>query len=174
MNKMTKHMIIAAMMVVLPVSAIACETKGVKSPACTLDGHGSYHGKQGHNAIPGRTPDYLRNILKGADRIGLNGKQRTMIGELLVEAESDAAKAHAEAEVTVAEFKLRLHSGSLSDKEVNAYTKKMGELRAAQLAANLKASVAASRLLSDEQKAKLYTSKKYDSKKYDSKKSDSK
>ncbi len=148
--------VIAAMMMVYPLSAVACDGKGSGSGSC-LTGKSSYHGKHDHHTIPGRSPGHIRDILKSADRIGLSEKQRKQIGELLVEAESGVAKAHAEAEVTVAEFRSRLHSGSVTDKEVTAYTKKMGQLRATSLSANLKASVSTSRLLTDEQKSKLYS-----------------
>jgi len=154
MNKRTKSIIVTAIILAFPAIAIACDGTHAKSASCPAAGkHGASHT---HHAVPGKSPDHIRAILKGADRIGLSEKQRQQVGVLLIEAESAVAKAHAEAEVTVAAFRSRLHSGSVSDKEVNSYSKKMGELRAATLAANLKASVAASRLLSDEQRAKLY------------------
>ena len=160
MKNTTKNVIATAMILLFPAAAFACDGTGGKGAACSSSGkHAGYHGKQGHHAIPGTSLGHMRSMLKGADRIGLSEKQRQQIGDLLIRAESDAAKAHAEAEVTVAAFRSKLHAGSVSDKEVNAYTKKMGELRAERLAAHLKASVAASRLLSDEQKAKLYGGK---------------
>lgn len=158
---MKKHLIIvAAALLMIPTVSSACDGKGSKGATCmSKSAHGSGHGPSGHHAIPGKSPGHIRMMLKSADRIGLSKKQRKQIGELLVEAESGVAKAHAEAEVTVAEFRSRLHAGSVTDKEVDAYTKKMGQLRSASLAANLKASVAASRLLTDEQKSKLYSKK---------------
>lgn len=156
MKKSTKSIIAAAVILAFPAAGIACDANGAKSASCP-----AYHAKKGHHAIPGKSPNYIRKILRNADRLGLSDKQRQQIGKLLVEAESDAARAHAEAEVTVAAFKSRLHSGSVSDKEVNAYTKRMGELRAARLAANLKASVATSRLLTEEQQSKLYAGKSW-------------
>ena len=152
-------MMIAATVMAYPVHATACDGKGAKSAACPT-GHSSGHGKHGHHAIPGNSLDHIRKILKSADAIGLDNSQRKQVATLLIDAETQVAKAHAEAEVTVAEFRAKMHTGKLSDKEVKAYTKKMGELRAEKLSANLMASVKASRLLSDEQKSKLYSKRK--------------
>ena len=164
MRNRTKIILTAAMMMALPMSSFAGDWSGRQSNSCPPGAkqvRGEHHGKYGHHAIPGKTPNYIRKILKGADRIGLNDKQRKQIGDLLVQAEVDAARAHAEAETAVASFRSRLHSGDLSDKEVAAYTRRMGELRTARLSANLKASVAASRLLSDEQKSRLHAGKSH-------------
>lgn len=156
---MKKHLIIAAaaLLLTLPGFATACDGNAGKAGGCPVASQDSHHGGHGHKAIPGISPGHIRLILKEGDRLGLSEKQRQQIGELLVEAESGVAKAHAEAEVTVANFRSRLHSGSVTDKELDAYTKKMGQLRTAALAANLKASVAAMRLLSDEQKKTLHS-----------------
>ncbi|PJA31559.1 MAG: hypothetical protein CO187_08770 [Zetaproteobacteria bacterium CG_4_9_14_3_um_filter_53_7] len=146
MKNLSRTAIAVAAMLLLPMSSLAGDAHA----------SGSYHAKSGHAAIPGQTPDYIRKVLKRADAIGLSDKQRQQVGALLVQAESQAATAHAEAEITVAAFRSQLHAGTVSDKDVNAYTARMGELRAVRLAANLKASVAVSRLLSDEQKSSLH------------------
>lgn len=154
MKKQLKTLMIASAAALLLMPAAATAGKSYAS--------GSYHGKSGHASIPGQSPDYIRKILKSADRIGLNEKQRKQIGELLVQAQVDAARAHGEAELAVAAFRSQLHSGTpVTDAQVNAYTKRMGELRGQRLSANLKASVAASRLLTAEQKAKLYERKSW-------------
>jgi len=139
-----------------------CDYKGTKASSCpTTYGKSSGYKKSGHYNIPGKKPTYIRKILKKADVIELSDKQRKQIGELLVAAETGAAKAHAKAQITVAEFRSKLHSGNLSDADIKAYTGRMGELRSAKLAANLNASVKAARLLSDEQKSRLYGKKGY-------------
>jgi len=153
MKKMKLMIMAAALLLAAPLTALA---GGSHHGSTAAGAHGSYHGKGGHAAIPGQSPAHLRRILKHADLIGLSDSQRKQIGKLLIEAETEAARAHAEAEIAVAAFRSRLHGGKVSDSEVNAYSKRMGELRAARLRANLKASMAASRLLSDQQKAKLY------------------
>jgi len=164
MNNRTKVILATVMVMAFPVSGLAYDGHGSLPKPCPLgvkQASGKHHGKYGHHAIPGKTPNYIRKLLKRADRVGLSDKQRKQIGDLLVQAEVDAARAHAEAEITVAAFRSRLHSGKVTDKELNGYAKRMGELRTARLSANLKATVAASRLLSDEQKSKLYTGKRY-------------
>ncbi|MDT8376823.1 MAG: Spy/CpxP family protein refolding chaperone [Mariprofundaceae bacterium] len=164
MNNSTKAVVVTAMMMAFPVSGLACDINGPASkasPPGSQQAGDKQHVRHGHHSIPGKNPNYIRKILKGADRIGLSDRQRQQIGDLLVQAEVDAARAHAEAETTVAAFRSRMHSGKLSDKEVAAYTRRMGELRAARLSANLKASVAASRLLSDEQKARLHAGRSH-------------
>jgi len=172
MNKHLKHLMIAtSAALLLSTSAIACGGKPCASESCDFKGakaekcakgyaKGSGYKKSAHHKIPGNSSAYIRKILKKSDAISLTDKQRKQVGELLVAAETGAAKAHAEAQITVADFRSKLHSGSLKDSDIKAYTKRMGELRAAKLAANLMASVKASRLLNDEQKAGLYAGKK--------------
>jgi len=144
-----------------PCASESCDFKGEKAQSCPkATGKSSGYKKSGHYNIPGNSPDYIRKILKKADAIALSDKQRKQVGELLVTAETGAAKAHAEAEIEVASFRSKLHSSGLKDSDIKAYTKRMGELRAAKLEANLTASVKASRLLSDEQKSRLYAGKK--------------
>lgn len=172
MNKHLKHLMIAtSAALLLSTSAIACggkpcgsescDFKGAKSEKCAK-GYAKESGykKSGHYKIPGKSPAYIRKILKKSDAIGLSEKQRKQVGELLVAAETAAAKAHAEAQIEVASFRSKLHSGGLKDADIKAYTKRMGELRAAKMEANLMASVKASRLLNDEQKSRLYAGKK--------------
>jgi len=172
MKKQLKHLMIAASAAMLfstpalacggkPCASESCDFKGEKAEQCAKGyAKGSAYKKSGHHNIPGNGPDYIRKILKKADAIGLSDKQRKQVGELLVVAETGAAKAHAEAQIEVAEFRGKLHGGSLKDSDIKAYTKRMGELRAAKYEANLMASVKASRLLNDEQKAGLYAGKK--------------
>lgn len=172
MKRHLKHLMIATSAVLLlatsaqacggkPCSSASCNFKGEKSEKCMTDyAKGSSHNKSAHYKIPGNSPDYIRKIIKKADAIGLSEKQRKQVGELLVAAETAAAKAHAEAQIEVADFRTRLHSGDLKDRDIKAYAKRMGELRAAKMEANLTASVKASRLLNDEQKGLLYAEKK--------------
>ncbi|ATX82354.1 hypothetical protein Ga0123462_1491 [Mariprofundus ferrinatatus] len=171
MKKQLQHLMIATSAALLlsgtamacggkQCSAEDCSFKGEKAASCSKgDAKSSgYHKRSGHHNIPGNSPDYVRKILKNGN---LNDKQRKEVGELLVAAETGAAKAHAEAQITVAEFRTTLHSGDLKDRDIKAYAKRMGELRAAKLEANLMASVKASRLLTDEQKAGLYSGKSW-------------
>ena len=172
MKKQLKHLMIAAAAAMLfstptlacggkPCASKSCDFKGEKAEQCAKGyTKGSADKKSGHHNIPGNSPAYIRKILKKADAIGLTDKQRKQVGELLVAAETGAAKAHAEAQIEVTEFRGKLHGGSLNDSDIKAYTKRMGELRAAKYEANLMASVKASRLLNDEQKAGLYAGKK--------------
>lgn len=150
-------MITLAAMAAWPAGASACSAG--KTGAGYPTEASAHHANSGHRAIPGQRIDYLRRMLKEADAIGLNDKQRKQIAALLIDAESRSAHAHAESEVAVAAFRARLHAGAVSDREVDAYVKRMGELRAERLAANLQATVAAGRLLTTEQKSKLYAHK---------------
>ena len=172
MKKHLKHLVIAtSAALLLSTSAIACGGKSCGSESCDFKGaksekcakgyaKGSGYKKSAHHKIPGKSPAYIRKILKKADAIGLSEKQRKQVGELLVAAETGAAKAHAEAEIEVAAFRTKLHGGDLKDRDIKAYAKRMGDLRAAKMEANLMASVKASRLLNEDQKAKLYAGKK--------------
>ena len=172
MKKQLKHLMVAAATAMLlstpvlacggkPCASESCDFKSAKAENCAKGyAKGSGYKKSAHHKIPGNSPAYIRKILKKADAIGLTDKQRKQVGELLVAAETGAAKAHAEAQIEVAEFRGKLHGGSLNDSDIKAYAKRMGELRAAKYEANLMASVKASRLLNDEQKSKLYAGKK--------------
>jgi hypothetical protein len=134
---------------------------GGKGKACPLqnDHHGSHYGKHngksGKHAIPGSSPAHLRMILKRADKLGLSDKQRGQVGDLLVQAQTDAAKAHAQMEVTVANFKATMRSGKVTEKDMKAYAKRLGELRTAKLLAHLLACNEAKSLLSDDQREKM-------------------
>jgi len=170
MNKTVKYLVsaaVAAAVFATPAMACGgklcdaknCDFKTEKSKSCPTIGK-SY--KKGHHKIPGKSPAYVRKILKKGDQIGLNDSQKKEVGKLLIAAETGAAKAHAEAQIVVADFRSKLHSkGGVSDSDVKAYTKRMGELRSDKLRANLMASVKASRLLNDEQTSKLYAGKSY-------------
>jgi len=172
MNKQMKQLIIAAATALLlsspalacggkPCASESCDFKGAKSEHCVQgDAKGSGYKTSVHHNIPGNSPDYIRKILKKADVIALSDKQRKQIGELLVAAETAAAKVHAEAQIEVAEFRGKLHGSKLKDSDIKAYSQRMGELRAAKYEANLMASVKASRLLTDEQRAGLYAGRK--------------
>jgi len=169
MNKTVKYLISAAVAAAVFVApAMACGGKPCSSANCdfksencpTSKNKSSY--KKGHRNIPGKSPAYVRKILKKGDQVGLNDSQKKEVGKLLIAAETGAAKAHAEAQIVVADFRSKLHSkGGVSDSDIKAYIKRMGELRSDKLMSNLMASVRASRLLSDEQKSKLYAGKKY-------------
>jgi hypothetical protein len=164
MNNRTKVILATVMMMAFPMSGLAYDGHGPVSKPCPLgvkQASGKHHGQYGHYAIPGKTSNYIRKILKRADTIGLSDRQRKQIGDLLVQAEVDTARARAEAQIAVAEFRSKLRSGNVSDHDVKAYSKRMGELRSDKLNANLTASVKASRLMSDEQKSRFYAGKKY-------------
>jgi len=172
-NNKIKIIITAAVVTAFPLVGLACGDQGCDPKTCEIMGANqpvkAYHGKAGktgkyarsaHHLIPGNSPAYIRKILKKADALDLTEKQLKQVGDLLVQAETSAAKVHAESQIEVASFRTKLHSKNITDKDVTSYTKRMGELRAAKLSANLKASVAASRLLSDEQMQKLYAKQK--------------
>ena len=164
MNNRTKVILATVMMMAFPMSGLAYDGNRPVPKPCPLgakQASGKHHGQYGHYAIPGKTSNYIRKILKRADIVGLSDKQRKQIGDLLVQAEVDTARARAEAQIAVAEFRNKLRSGNVSDRDVEAYSKRMGELRSDKLNANLTASVKASRLLSDAQKSKFYAGKKY-------------
>ena len=72
----------------------------------------------------------------------------------------DSAEADARGDAVVAEFYGKLRAKKAGDAEVEAYTKRMGELHAARLKANLTAYMKASALLTPEQKEKFYAGKK--------------
>jgi len=129
--------------------AFACSNQAKTVVYC---GH---HAGASHHAIPGRSLSYLRLIVKSADALGLSSKQRQAIGNLLIQAEIDAAKAHAKSELAVAAFKSKLYAGKATAKDVNVYSEKMGKLRAARLSAHLLASIDATSLLNDKQREKL-------------------
>lgn len=165
MNKSLKHLIVATSAALLfSTSVLACGAAPCGTENCDFNGakpekcEKGYAKKAGYkrsayHKIPGNSPSYVRKILKKGD---LNDKQRKQVGALLIAAETDAAKAHAEAQIAVAEFRTKLHSGDLKDRDIKAYAKRLGELRAAKLETNLMASVKASRLLTADQKAGLY------------------
>lgn len=176
MNKYVKHLIIAATAIMfLSSPALACGGKSCSPKQCAYkSGHaqGCAYGdkacamkkmgyaKKGHARVPGKTSHYIHKILNKGELIGLSDAQRKQITALLVEAETGAAKARAQSSALIAEFYGKLRSGGVGDDEIKAYTKRMGELRAAHLQANLMSSVHAAALLSDEQKARLYGNKK--------------
>ncbi len=156
MHKLLKVLTMAGLLLALPAATMACNGKACNI-SCASDAKHQAHGK--HHAIPGKSPAYIRKIVKSADKLGLSDKQRKQVGELLVQAESAAAEVHAKAEIAVAEFRGKLHSGEATDRDMRAYARLMGELHSAKLEANLKASMAAAKLLNTEQKQKLYTHK---------------
>jgi hypothetical protein len=127
---------------------------GDKGKSCPLQDshHGKHYSKSGNHAIPGDSPAHLRMMLKRADKLGLSDKQRGQVGDLLIQAQTDAAKAHAQMEVTVAAFKSKLHAGKVGEKDMRAYAKRVGELRTARLLAHLLACHKAKSLLNDDQR----------------------
>lgn len=163
MHQLLKVFTLTGLLLALPAATLACNGKtcdiSCASGARQYD-HGKSYGHAKHHDIPGKSPAYIRKIVKATDKLGLSDKQRKQIGELLVQAETAAAEVHAKAEIAVAEFKSKLHSGKATDRDMQAYAKLMGELHSAKLEANLKASMAAAKLLTPEQKQKLYTHKK--------------
>ncbi len=130
---------------------------GDRGKSCPLQGshHGKHYGKSGKHAIPGDSPAHLRMILKHTDKLGLSDKQRSKVGDLLVQAQTDAARAHAQMEVTVAEFKSKLRAGKVTEKDMKAYAKHVGDLRTAKLLAHLLACNEAKSLLSDDPREKM-------------------
>lgn len=147
---------VLAIMAMGLMAAPAMASSG-KGKSCSSQGshYGKHYGKSGKHAIPGSSPAHLRMILKGADKLGLTDKQRSKIGDLLVQAQTDAAKAHAQMEVAVAEFKSKMHAGKAGEKDMKAYAKRLGELKTAKLLAHLLACNEAKALLSDEQREKM-------------------
>jgi hypothetical protein len=118
------------------------------------------HTKKGHIRVPGKTSNYVRNILHKGELIGLSETQRKQINDLLANAEAATALARVQASVLIKAFYGKLRDGGVSDNEIKTYTERMGKLRAAHLQANLMASVHTAALLSVEQKDKLYGRKK--------------
>ena len=158
---MKPQRIITAVLAIMAMGLMASPVmaSGNTGSSCPLQGkhHGSQHGKSGKHAIPGDSSAHLRMILKGADTLGLSDKQRSQVGDLLVQAQTDAARAHAQMEVTVAEFKSRLHAGNVTEKDIKAYATRVGELRTARLLAHLLACNKAMLLLSDDQREQMKT-----------------
>ncbi len=167
MYQLLKVFTMAGLLIALPAATLACDGKAcdLSKKPCDISAKKSaaasnYHAHGKHHAIPGKTPDYIRKIVKAADRLGLSDKQRKQVGELLIQAETGAAAVHARAQIAVADFKSKLHAGDATERDIKDYAKQMGELHSAKLQANLKASVAAAKLLSAEQKQMLYAHKK--------------
>jgi hypothetical protein len=176
MNKYCKHFIGAATVLMLMSSpALACGGKACSPKSCAQNaGHAQgcaagdkacamnkmRHAGKGHALVPGKTSNYTRKILSKAEFIGLSETQQKQIEDLLAKAEASTAIARKLSSALVQELYGKLRSGDVSDDEIKAYAQRMGELRAAHLEANLMASVHASTLMSDEQKAKLYADKK--------------
>jgi hypothetical protein len=153
------HRIKSALLVIMATGLLASPAiaSGAKGKSCPLQGshHGKHYGKSGKHAIPGSSPAHLRMILKRADKLGLSDKQRSKVGDLLVQAQTDAAKAHAKMEVTVAEFKSKMRAGKVAEKDMRIYAKRLGELKTAKLLAHLLACNKAKSLLSDDQHEKM-------------------
>ncbi len=172
MKKNIKHFILmAAASMLISTPALACGGTSCPSESCDFKGkkvesseknwaEPSAYKKTKRYNIPGNSPKYIRNILKKSAALELTDQQKKQIGALLKTAESDASKAHDVAKLTVVEFRKKMYAGGLKETEIKMYAKQMGELRAARFQSNLMASVKASRLLSDEQKSKLYGGKK--------------
>lgn len=150
--KSTILLIMTMGLLVSPVMASADKGK-----SCPLQSghHSKHYGKSVKHAIPGDSPTHLRMMLKRADKLGLSDKQRGQVGDLLVQAQTDAARAHAQMEVTVVEFKSKLRAGKVTEKDMKAYAKRLGELRTAKLLAHLLACNEARSLLSDDQREKM-------------------
>jgi len=149
----------SAVLVIMAMGLMAAPAmaSGGKGKSCPQQGghYGKHYGKSGKHAIPGSSPAHLRMILKRAGKLGLSDKQRSKIGDLLVQAQTDAAKAHAQMEVTVANFKSKMHAGKAGEKDMKAYAKRLGELKTAKLLAHLLACNEAKSLLTDEQREKM-------------------
>ena len=176
MNKYVRHLMIAAIAIMflsspaLACGGMACSPKSCANNAgyaqgcaagdktCVMNKMGD--AKKGHTRIPGKTSQYVHKILNKGELIGLSDVQRKQINDLLANAEAGVAKARVQSWVLIKAFYGKLRAGGVSDNEIKAYTKRMGELRAAHLQANLMSSVHTAALLSDEQKAKLYGKKK--------------
>jgi len=154
---MKTQRIITAVLAIMAMGLIASPVMASGDRGQELPLQGNHHGKSGKHAIPGDSPAHLRMILKGADTLGLSDKQRSQVGDLLIQAQTDAARAHAQMEVTVAEFKSKLHSGKASEKDMRTYAKRVGELRTARLLAHLLACNKATLLLNDDQREKMKT-----------------
>ncbi len=151
---MKKRILISAIAILLVTTAMTSA-----ATACERGKHGSYdrqHTKSAHHSIPGESLAYLRLVVKSAKILELSKKQQEEVGKLLVKAEAGAATAHARAEITVAAFRAKLYSGKVTDnKDVQAYSKRMGELRAESLASCLLPSIQVKSILSVAQQEKL-------------------
>jgi len=148
---MKKRMLISAIAILLATTAMT-------ATACEQGNHGSYtkhHHASGHHTIPGKSLAYLRLVVKNAKALELSKKQQEEVGKLLVKAEAGAATAHARAEIAVAAFRSKLYSGKVTARDAQAYSKRMGELRAESLAARLLPSIQVKSILSAAQQDKL-------------------
>lgn len=175
MNKQCLQLIGAVMVIMLfSGPALACGGKACSKMSCSSNaGHAQAcaagdktcamnkkrHAKQQHLPTPGKTSNYARKILNKGELIGLTDVQRKQINDLLANAEAAVAKARVQSLVLIKAFYGKLRDGGVSNNEIIAYAKQMGELRTAHLQANLMASVQTAALLSAEQKAILYGKK---------------
>ncbi|MDQ6962960.1 MAG: Spy/CpxP family protein refolding chaperone [Mariprofundaceae bacterium] len=151
-RKITFASIIAIAFSVSP--ALACDgSKGATKKTCEYTQN--QHKAHSKHHLPGGSLAYLRMIVKRADTIGLSDKQRQQVGALLIQSQSDAAKTHGQAEVTVAAFKSKLHADKATKKDIKDYSKKIGQLRADKLSTHLLATHKAKALLNDEQRQAL-------------------
>lgn len=169
MNKYIKHLIIAAgATLLISGQAIACEGKScaamqqAQGDSCPYKGHKPAHAMQKHQAkkVPGASSNYVHRILSKGEQIGLSAGQRKQIEDILVATMKETAEADARADAVVAEFYGKLRAKKAGDADVDAYAKRMGELHATRLKANLTASMKASALLTSEQKEKFYAGRK--------------
>lgn len=169
MNRHVKHLVIAAATALLfSGQAMACggaracmADKGTmqqgQGGSCPYQGHMPAGATQTHaKKIPGASSDYVRRMLRNGEQLGLSAEQRKQIEEILVTAEKEAAEAAARADTVVADFYGRLRTKKTGAADIDAYARRMGELHAARLKANLTASIKASELLTPEQKKKFY------------------
>ena len=167
MNGYLKHLVAAAAAALLFAGQAlaacpdgACAGKG-NPESCPYKGHKpAHHMSQQVSKVPGASNSYVHRILAKGEQIGLSDEQRKQIEEILIAAEKESAEADARADAVVAEFYGKLRAKKAGAAEIDAYAKRMGELYAARLKANLNASTKASNLLSAEQKEKFYAGKK--------------
>ncbi|MDQ6965169.1 MAG: Spy/CpxP family protein refolding chaperone [Mariprofundales bacterium] len=154
--------------IIISTIAILMATTSITAAACECSSRSGVHHKHphsyGHHKTPGSSLAYLRLVIKSATALDLSDKQQTKIGKLLLEAETGAAAAHAKAEMTVANFRSKLYAGAVTIKDVKAYSKRMGELRAESLAARLLPSIKVKSILSAEQRNSLKRLHRRDSK----------
>ena len=158
---MNTYILKSAVLVIMAMGLLATPAIAGTGNSCPQQGkhhsgsYGKHCSKSGKHAIPGSSPAHLRMILKRADTLGLSDKQRKQVGDLLVQAQTEAAKAHAQMEVTVAEFKAKMHAGKAGEKDMRTYAKRVGELRTAKLLAHLLACNEAKSILSENQREQM-------------------
>lgn len=148
--------------------AEACKDGSSKSGKQCSTGKKSGHSHEGHSkgkhSMPGKSASYVKKILEQAGALKMDDTQISKIGDLYITATGASAAIRAEIEVTINNFKSLYKKGGVTEKAINDYAKKMGELRTRLLQGNLIATFGAKKILTPAQKEKLHESYKSDKK----------